>query len=75
MALRKHSLTLSSHRTSISLEEPFWLAFCEIAEARGVSVNALAGQIDATRLDAPQPLNLSSAIRVFVLEQVRQNGG
>ena len=61
----KRSLTLSGHRTSVSLEEPFWLAFQEIAAERGVSVNALATEIDAER--AP-PASLASAIRLLVLD-------
>jgi predicted DNA-binding ribbon-helix-helix protein len=51
------------HQTSISLEAPFWRALCDIATARRMSVNALVAAIDATR-DG----NLSSAIRLFVLD-------
>ncbi len=61
--LRKHSVVIAGHRTSISLEEPFWTALREIAETRGRSVPEMIGQIDAGRGVA----NLSSAIRVFVL--------
>ncbi|TDM97135.1 aryl-sulfate sulfotransferase [Lactobacillus crispatus] len=49
------------------MEDPFWAALREIAEARGQSVQALIGAIDAGR----DGQNLSSAIRVFVLEAVR----
>ena len=59
----KHSLTLRGHRTSVSLEEPFWREFRRLAEDRGRSVNDLAAEIDAGRGD----LGLASAIRVFVL--------
>lgn len=62
--LRKHSLVVSGHRTSISLEEAFWLALREIAAARGSSLAALVAEIDSARAGA----NLSSAIRVFVLQ-------
>lgn len=62
---KKRSLTLRGHRTSVSLEEPFWQAFCAIAKARGLSHNALAAQIDEARV---QSAGLASAIRVFVLE-------
>jgi predicted DNA-binding ribbon-helix-helix protein len=65
--LRKRSLSIAGHRTSVSLEEPFWDALREIAEARGRSVQALVGEIDAGRGGQ----NLSSAIRVFVLGEVR----
>ena len=45
----KRSLTLRGHRTSVSLEEPFWRAFREIAAAEGRPINALAAEIDAAR--------------------------
>ena len=63
----KRSVMIAGHRTSVSLEEPFWQALREIAAARGQSVQALIGTIDAGRAEQ----NLSSAIRVFVLEAVR----
>ncbi|MGI3184635.1 ribbon-helix-helix domain-containing protein [Nioella aestuarii] len=65
----KRSLTLHGHRTSVSLEEAFWLEFRRIAEARGVSVNELAGLVDA---DRGLQSGLASAIRVFVLNEVLQ---
>lgn len=65
----KHSLTLKGHRTSVSLEESFWLAFREIAAARGVALNILAAEIDAGR-DAD--VGLASAIRVFVFQTLRR---
>jgi predicted DNA-binding ribbon-helix-helix protein len=64
----KRSVAISGHRTSVSLEEPFWQALREIAQARGISVQALIGQIDSARGGQ----NLSSAIRVFVLDAVRR---
>ncbi|MEL6062005.1 MULTISPECIES: ribbon-helix-helix domain-containing protein [unclassified Methylobacterium] len=66
--LTKHSVMIAGHRTSVSLEDPFWTALREVAEARGQSVQALIGAIDAGRGGQ----NLSSAIRVFVLEAVRR---
>lgn len=60
----KHSVTLKGHRTSISLEEAFWVAFRAIAAARGQSLNELTAEIDRSRGD----VGLASAIRVFVLE-------
>jgi len=62
-------LRIAGHLTSVSLEDAFWTAFKEIAESRGMSVNALASEIDRTREG-----NLSSAIRVFVLEQRSPRG-
>ncbi|MBC7153800.1 MAG: ribbon-helix-helix domain-containing protein [Rhodobacteraceae bacterium] len=64
----KHSLTLRGHRTSVSLEDDFWRAFCEIAEKKHVSVNALAADIDAERgVDC----GLATAIRLYVLRHYR----
>lgn len=61
---KKHSLTLRGHRTSVSLEDPFWHAFVKIAHEENIPINALATQIDAARkVDA----GLASAIRLFVL--------
>lgn len=65
---RKRSLTLRGHRTSVSLEDAFWEAFIEIAHARGLSISALAAEIDTARgLDC----GLASAIRVHVLAHYR----
>ncbi len=63
----KRSLVIAGHRTSISLEEAFWRRLRRIALERGRSLNQLAAMVDASRGDA----NLSSAVRVFVLEAER----
>jgi predicted DNA-binding ribbon-helix-helix protein len=62
-AMRKRSVVIAGHRTSVSLETAFWSGLKEIAEQRGISVNRLVETIDASR-----GTNLSSAIRVFVLQ-------
>ena len=67
MRPRKRSLTLRGHRTSVSLEEPFWREFRRIAAARGRSINDLASEIDEARATGT---GLASAIRVYVLERV-----
>ena len=64
----KRSISIAGHSTSVSLEEAFWEALRDIARQRGSSVQALVGEIDSRRAGQ----NLSSAIRVFVLETVRQ---
>jgi predicted DNA-binding ribbon-helix-helix protein len=64
----KRSLTLRGHRTSVSLEDAFWEEFRRLAEARGKSVNELAAEIDAGR---GVTSGLASAIRVFVLSEVK----
>jgi predicted DNA-binding ribbon-helix-helix protein len=62
--MRKHSLVIAGHRTSVSLEAVFWAALRELASEKGVSIAALAAEIDSARGDA----NLSSALRVHVLQ-------
>lgn len=63
--IRKRSLTIRGHRTSISVEDRFWTRLRQIAEVEGLALAALVARIDAGReADA----NLSSAIRLFVLE-------
>jgi predicted DNA-binding ribbon-helix-helix protein len=68
-AIVKHSLAIAGHRTSISLERAFWEGLKTIAAERGQSVAALAASIDAGRGEA----NLSSAIRVFVLNATQSS--
>lgn len=65
---RKRSLTLRGHRTSVSLEDPFWDAFRAIAARRGQPINALAAEIDAAR---GMEIGLASAIRLFVLSDLQ----
>jgi predicted DNA-binding ribbon-helix-helix protein len=64
----KRSLTISGHRTSVSLEPQFWDAFREIATRRGISVNALAARIDHER---GVHMGLATAIRLHVLDDLR----
>ena len=67
----KHSVVINGHKTSVSLEQPFWNIVREIAEAEQMTVSALLRQIDESRRHA----NLSSAVRIFVLERVRAQYG
>ena len=71
--MRKHSLVIAGHRTSISLEGAFWDGLQAIAAARQSPLARVVAEIDAQRGEA----NLSSAIRVFVLQAARgaQLGG
>jgi predicted DNA-binding ribbon-helix-helix protein len=66
-AITKRSVVIGGHKTSVSLEEPFWSAVREIAGTQQMTVSSLLRQIDLERRNA----NLSSAIRVYVLENVR----
>jgi predicted DNA-binding ribbon-helix-helix protein len=70
--IEKRSVTLSGHRTSLSLEQDFWQELQRIAKARNCSLAALIGKIDAERLKEKTPPNLSSALRVFVLREVKR---
>jgi predicted DNA-binding ribbon-helix-helix protein len=63
--MKKLSVSLSGHQTSISLEPEFIATLREIAEKRGTSVAAIIADIDATRQGNT---NLSSAIRVWILK-------
>ena len=63
----KRSVVIGGHKTSVSLEEPFWTDLKEIAHAQHVTLSALVTQIDDTR----EQSNLSSAIRLFVLRHFR----
>ncbi|SKA33592.1 Ribbon-helix-helix domain-containing protein [Enhydrobacter aerosaccus] len=67
--MRKRSVTIDGHRTSISLEDAFWRELAAIAEARHLSLNALVAEIDRARGGQG---NLSSALRLHVLETLRQ---
>jgi predicted DNA-binding ribbon-helix-helix protein len=62
----KRSITVDGHKTSVSLEEAFWSDLKEIAHRQGATVSKLVAKIDETR----QYGNLSSAIRLFVLEHI-----
>ena len=70
-AVRKRSVVLAGHRTSISLEAEFWLALRDVARGRHMSVNAVVAEIDAGR-GPGRPINLSSALRVFILDCYRR---
>jgi predicted DNA-binding ribbon-helix-helix protein len=77
----KRSIIVAGHKTSVSLEDPFWNALKAIAGGRNMTLSNLVGAID----DEREHGNLSSAIRLFVLSyyrdqlspeagRVRQNG-
>ncbi|HEY8592662.1 MAG TPA: ribbon-helix-helix domain-containing protein [Sphingomicrobium sp.] len=66
---RKRSVLISGHQTSISLEPVFWRALDAAAKERGIPLNALVAEIDAARIEAAEPPNLTSAIRQWLFEQ------
>jgi predicted DNA-binding ribbon-helix-helix protein len=65
----KRSVVIDGHKTSVSLEDDFWQALKEIAEANDLTLSSQVAAIDAARKTG----NLSSAIRLFVLERVRSD--
>ena len=66
-AVIKHSIVIDGHKTSISLEDVFWSALKEIAASRNLSLSSLVASIDRER----KLSNLSSAIRMFILDVYR----
>lgn len=70
-SVSKRSVRIAGHPTSLSMEDAFWDALKEIAQARGASLNALIAEIDAARAEHADGGNLSSAVRVWVLNWYR----
>ena len=66
--IRRYSVTLHGHRTSISLEPEFWALLRQVAEQDGLSVTALIQTVDDVRLNTSLPSGLSSALRVYLLQ-------
>jgi predicted DNA-binding ribbon-helix-helix protein len=67
----KRSIVIAGHKTSVSIEDAFWTALKDIAASRGSTVAELVAAIDAGR----QHGNLSSAVRLFVLDYFRAAAG
>jgi predicted DNA-binding ribbon-helix-helix protein len=67
----KRSIAVSGHKTSVTLEAAFWNGLKEIASDRRLTLSELVTAIDAERLNA----NLSSALRLFVLDHYRATTG
>ena len=63
----KRSIVVGGHKTSVSLEEPFWTSMKEISQQLRVTLSELVSEIDTNR----QQNNLSSAIRLFVLDHFK----
>lgn len=72
MTIRRHSVSIHGHRTSVSIEDAFWAELKRIAREEGRSVAAVIATVDRARAgqgaDAP---NLSSALRLHVLERLQ----
>ncbi|WP_040577446.1 ribbon-helix-helix domain-containing protein [Methylopila sp. M107] len=67
----KRSVVVAGHKTSVSLEDAFWHALKDIARERSVSLRSLVAEIDAGRRGG----NLSSAVRLHVLDHYRRRCG
>jgi predicted DNA-binding ribbon-helix-helix protein len=65
----KRSVQIAGHATSISLEPVFWDALVAAAAEQALPLSALVARIDAARIEAPDPANLASAIRVWLFER------
>jgi predicted DNA-binding ribbon-helix-helix protein len=63
----KRSIVIAGHKTSVSLEDPFWRGLKEIAHVDHVTLSNMVGNIDKLRRQG----NLSSALRLFVLDRLR----
>jgi predicted DNA-binding ribbon-helix-helix protein len=67
----KRSIVIAGHKTSVSLEDAFWTCLKDIAGTRNVTLSELVASIDADRRQG----NLSSAIRLYVLDHFRMQSG
>jgi predicted DNA-binding ribbon-helix-helix protein len=65
----KRSIMIAGHATSVSLEPVFWDALRDAAAEEGLPLSALVARIDAGRVEAAEPANLASAIRVWLFER------
>jgi len=71
--LRKRSVTLAGHRTSLSLEQVFWEELKLLAAEEGLSLQALIERVDRERIEAAAPsFGLSGALRVYVIVRLRE---
>lgn len=68
----KRSVTIAGHETSVSLEPMFWQALERSARELGLPVNALVARIDAERLEAARPPNLTSALRQWLFDRAAE---
>lgn len=67
----KRSIVIANHKTSVSLEDAFWTSLKDISNERGMTLSDMVSSIDSKRKHG----NLSSAIRLFVLDYYRVQGG
>ena len=68
--MKKRSVNIHGHQTSISMEKEFWDALKDVATTENLSINKLIAKID----DARENNNLSSAIRIYILKTLTEKG-
>ncbi|MFN3820602.1 ribbon-helix-helix domain-containing protein [Blastomonas sp.] len=71
----KRSIQIAGHLTSISLEPLFWDMLRAAAETRALPLNALVARIDVERIEADDPPNLASAIRLWLVRDLVERNG
>ena len=71
----KRSVMIAGHSTSVSLEPVFWEALKRAAETDQLPISALVARIDVVRIEADEPANLASAIRVWLMERALNPSG
>lgn len=73
MSIKKRSISLGGHATSISIEDAFWESLKEIAERKNKTIPKLVFDIDENRITQTPVPNLSSAIRLYVLKFYKEH--
>ena len=71
----KRSVMIAGHATSVSLEPIFWEALKRAADEENLPISALVARIDADRIAQADPVNLASAIRVWLMARLLHSGG
>ena len=70
----KRSVMVAGHSTSVTLEPIFWDALAAAARTEAIPLNALIARIDAARVERSDPVNLASAIRVWLFAHTSARG-
>lgn len=68
----KRSVEIAGHKTSVSLEPLFWDMLNDVATRKALPLNAVVAQIDAQRIEAEHPPGLATAIRLWLVDDLRQ---
>ncbi len=70
--MKKRSVIISGHSTSITLEEEFWCELKNIASTQNISINKLISRIDAQEKGIEHGQNLSSTLRLYILKNLKE---